>query len=55
VGCGCGGGAAAKTKVTKYTISDDPNKPPREYLTEHQAKAAKANRQLAGDVVPVTR
>lgn len=55
MGCGCGGGgAAAKQKVTKYEITDDPNKPKRQYLTEHQANAARSNRQLSGDVVPVT-
>lgn len=55
VGCGCGGGAAAKQKVTKYEIADDPSTPKRSYLTEREAAAAKSNRQLKGDVVPVTR
>lgn len=55
VGCGCGGGAAAKQKITKYEIADDPSTPKRSYLTEREAAAAKSNRQLKGDVVPVTR
>lgn len=53
--CGCGtGGVAARQKVTKYQISDDPQSPKRSYLTEREAIAAKANRHLAGEVVPVT-
>lgn len=52
MGCGCGGGGAAREKVTKYKITDDPHN--KEYLTEHQAKAAKSNRQLTGEVVAVT-
>lgn len=55
MGCGCGGGGvAARQKVTKYQISDDPQEPKRSYLTEREAIAAKSNRQLSGDVVPVT-
>lgn len=54
MGCGCGtGGAAARQKVTKWVISDDPRTPKSKYLTEHQAKAARSNRQLSGDVVSV--
>lgn len=52
MGCGCGGGGAAQEKVTKYKIVDDPHN--KLYLTEHQARAAKSNRQLSGEVVPVT-
>lgn len=51
MGCGCGGGGAAKTDVVKYKITDDPHN--KEYLTEHQARAARSNRQLTGEVVPV--
>lgn len=55
MGCGCGGGGAAKTKVTKFEISDDPNTPKRQYLTEREAVAAKSNRQLSGQVVAVSQ
>lgn len=55
MGCGCGGASAAKEKITKYEITDDPSNPKRAYLTEREATAAKANRQLSGTVVAVTR
>lgn len=51
MGCGCGGGSAAKVATTKYEITGDPQG--RKYLTEREAKAAAANRQLEGEVVPV--
>lgn len=55
MGCGCNSGSAAKQKVTKYQISDDPETPKRQYLTKREADAAKNNRQLSGEVAPVTQ
>lgn len=50
MGCGCGGGTAAKQSATTYEISDDPETPKRQYLTERQAVAERTNRQLSGSV-----
>jgi hypothetical protein len=50
----CGrGGSTARQAVTKYEISDDPLTPKRQYDTEREALAARSNRQLSGEVVPV--
>lgn len=55
MGCGCGGGgAAARQEITKYVISDDPQQPKRQYLTQAEATAQKAVRNLSGEVQPVT-
>lgn len=53
MGCGCGGGSAAKAlnaSVQTYSISDDTDKVP--YLTERDAMDARTARGLSGEIKP---